>query len=57
MKAIIKHYKNHPTIETINKICNEKENFDIPITTTEGINKIVKKLDPKKATGLDKIPP
>ena len=57
MKAIIKHYRNHPSIETINKIRNEKENFDIPTTTTEEINKIVKRLDPKKATGLDNIPP
>ena len=57
VEKIIKHYKNHPSIETINKICNKKENFDIPTTTTEEINKIIKELDPKKATGLHKIPP
>ena len=51
---IIKHYKNHPSIETINKIYNKKENFGIPTTTTEEINKIIKELDLK---GLDKIPP
>ena len=28
-----------------------------PTATTEEINKIIKGLDPKKATGLDKIPP
>ena len=54
---IIKHYKNHPIIETINNIYTKKENFDIPIATTEEINKIIKELDPEKATGLDKIPP
>ena len=54
---IIKHYKKHQSIETINKICTKKENFDIPTATTEEINKIIKELDPKKATGLDKIPP
>ena len=54
---IIKHYKNHPSIETINKICTKKETFDIPTATTEEINKIIKESDPKKATGLDKIPP
>ena len=54
---IIKHYKNHPSIETINKICTKKENFDIPTATTEEINKILKELDPKKATYLDKILP
>ena len=41
----------------INKICNKNENFDIPTTTTEEINKIIKELDPKKATDLGKIPP
>ena len=51
-----KPLKNHPSIETLNKICNKKENFDIP-TATEEINKIIKELDPKKATSLDKTPP
>ena len=35
----------------------KKENFDISTATTEEINKIIKELDPKKATDLDKIPP
>ena len=54
---IIKHYKNHPSIEAINKICIKKENFDIPTATTEEINKITKESDPEKAIGLDKISP
>ena len=54
---IIKHYKNHPSTETINKICTKKENFDVLTATTEEVNKIMKELDPKKATDLDKIPP
>ena len=54
---IIKHYKNHLSIETINKICTKKENFDIPTATTEEVNKIMKELDPKKAADLDKILP
>ena len=54
---IIKHYKNHPSIEAINQIFTKKENFDIPIATTEKLNKIIKDLDPKKATVLDKIQP
>ena len=37
---ILKHYKNHPSIETMNKICTKKENFDITTATTEEINKI-----------------
>ena len=53
---IIQHYKNVPSIGTINKIITEKENFDIPTATAEEINTIIKELDPKKATGLDKIP-
>ena len=54
---IIKHCKNRPSIETINKICTRKENFDIPTATTEEINKIIKELDSKNATGFDKISP
>ena len=57
VEKIFKHHKNQPSIETINKICNKKENFDIHTKITEEINKIIKELDPKKATGLDKIPP
>ena len=37
VEKIIKHYKNHPSIETINKICTKKENFDIPTATTEEV--------------------
>ena len=57
VEKVIKHCKNHPSIKTRNKICNKKENFDIPTTTTEEINKIIKGLDPRKAAGLDMIPP
>ena len=57
VEKIIKHYKNHPSIETINKIYTKKENSSIPTTTTEEINKIIKELDPKKAAGFDEIPP
>ena len=56
VSKIIKHHKNYPIIGTINNICTKKENFDIPIAITEEINKIIKELDPEKATGLDKIP-
>ena len=49
--------KNYPSIEAINKICTKKENVDIPTTTTEEINKIIRELGPKKTTGLDKISP
>ena len=56
IEKIIKQYKNHPSIETINKICTAKENFDTHTETTDEMNKIIKELGPKKATGLDKIP-
>ena len=36
---------------------NHYINIDIPTAYIEEINKIIKELDPKKATGLDKIPP
>lgn len=36
---------------------SKTENFDIPTAITEEIKKIIKELGPKKATGLEKIPP
>ena len=45
---IIKHYKNHPSIEIINKICTKKENFDVPTATAKEINNIIKELSLKK---------
>ena len=36
---------------------SKTENFDIPTATTEEIKKIIKELDPKNTTGLEKIPP
>ena len=36
---------------------NFDSRFEIPLPTTEEINKIIKNLNPKKATGPDKIPP
>ena len=57
VSKIIEYYKNHPSVVKISEFYSKKENFDIPIATTEEINKIIKELDPKKATGIDKIPP
>ena len=35
----------------------KSENFDSSLASTEEMNKIINILDPKKATGLNKIPP
>ena len=42
VEKIIKYYKNHSSIETINKICTKKENFDIHTATTVEISKIMR---------------
>ena len=34
-----------------------EKRYYIPLATTEKINKIIKKLNPKKAAGPEKIPP
>ena len=54
IKFLIKKYENH----NINNNVGKSENrYDIPLATAEQINKIIKKLNPNKATGPDKIPP
>ena len=37
-------------------MCKSENRCDIPLATAEQINKIIKKLNPNKATGPDKIP-
>ena len=58
VKSITKKYENHSSINNINnKVVNSEKRYDIPLATAEQINKIIKKLNPNKATGPDKIPP
>ena len=56
-KSIIKKYEKHSSIININNKVGKSENrHDIPLATAEQINKIIKKLNPNKGTGPDKIP-
>ena len=57
IKSIIDKYQNHSSILNIKNNIKTDKTFDIPHATTEQINKIIKNLNPKKATGPDKIPP
>ena len=54
IREIIENYQNHPTISSITKIVKEKPAIDLPEATTEDINKIIKSLNPNKATGPDR---
>ena len=57
MEEIIKTYENHPNIKLIeDNVLSEDKDFTIEPATFVEINKIIKHLNPKKATGLDKIP-
>ena len=58
VKSIIKRYKNHSSIININnKVVKSKNRCSIPLATAEQINKVIKRLNPNKAIGPDKIPP
>ena len=58
IKSIIKKSENHSSIIKINnKVVKSEIRCNIPLATAEQINKIIKKLNPNKATGPDKIPP
>ena len=57
VETIIKTYEHHPSIELIKEnIQKEKNEFNIKAASVGQINKIIKGLNPKKATGPDKIP-
>ena len=58
VKNIIKQYENHSSIRNIkNHIGSPAIRFDIPTAKIRDINKIIKRTNPKKGTGLDRIPP
>ena len=55
VKSIIKKYEKYGSIININNKVGKSENrYNIPVVTVEQINKVVKKLNPNKATGSDK---
>ena len=55
VKNIIKQYENHNSIINIkNHIDSPVIRFDIPTAKIEDINKIIKTINPKKATGPEK---
>ena len=55
--TVIKTYEHHPSIKRIKEhIQKEKNDFNIKAASVGQINKIIKGLNPKKATGSDKIP-
>ena len=52
VNKILKHYENHPSVK---RNQNETLSFDFPTAEVEDINKIIKSLTPRKATGPDGI--
>ena len=57
MEEIIKTYENHPSIKLIkDNVLSEDEHFTIELVTVVEINNIIKDLNSKKVTGLDKSP-
>ena len=55
---IIEEYRNHPSIINIkNQTSLSSKSFDFPHAKVDEINKFIRNIDPKKATGPDKIPP
>ena len=55
-KIFFKEYENHPSINNIKNQNLTKRSSEIDFSTTKQINKIIKEVYPKKATGPDKIP-
>ena len=55
IETILSHYENHSSIKAI-KNMSINSTFKIPLANEETIERIMKKLDTSKATGIDKIP-
>ena len=53
VQSIIQKYETHSIILNIKSKSTVKNTFDILAATAEKINKIIKKLNTKKATGVD----
>ena len=56
-KRIIEKYKNHPSIKAIQDTFLVKKEFKIKEAKVEQVNKILRNINPRKATGPDEIPP
>ena len=56
VKKTLKHYENHPSASKIKCNQNETLNFDFPVAKGEDMNKIIRSLNPRKATAPDGIP-
>ena len=56
-KRIIEKYKNNPSIKAIRDTFPVKRKFKTEETKVEQINKILRNINSRKATGPDKIPP
>ena len=56
-KQIIEKYKNHPSIKSIQDTFPLKKQFKIEESKVEQVNKVLRNINSRKATGSDKFPP
>ena len=56
LTTIIDKFKNHPGINTTKNEFPATKNLNIEAATVDQITKIIRTLDPKKATGPEKMP-
>ena len=57
IENIIEQYKDHDSIRRINENVDQSRSFSFQRVTSEDVFKILNKLNPRKATGYDNIPP
>ena len=56
-KRIIKKYKNHPSLKAMQDTFHVKKKLKIEEAKVEQINRILRNINSRKATGLNKIAP
>ena len=57
LKSIIASYETHPSILSIKENAVHNDVFRLSLTTHTEVLKLLKRVNPKKATGYDNIPP
>ena len=55
--AVMSHYADHPSISSIKKNNITSETFSFTEISQEDMCKVMRKVQPKKSTGWDNIPP
>ena len=56
LRDIIEHYRDHPSIKTIDEL-HQRKSFSFDMVSVTSVLKTLQNINPRKSTGYDSIPP